>query len=634
MNASDITVRDALPGKSGETFNVPPKKFAFIPDVPHKDASSNNVDDNPCMYRYPAPVEGDYAMMFDQLVTPGLARGQGIKASDGRVTGLTKWEDTKDAFYNYTYFPVVYSNGADTRCAMFMACYSSQKPTETVVGHHSVWSEYKLQNGVCNVDISTIADNNATLSLISAIEMTRPVPKSYIWLCRAFAYNAGYDTTIQVNVRDPPRIAGASFGLALAACILGSAPVAYTGFVKKMPSGYFDNNYDNTGNSSGFALIKRDYSYDETVPLDNHGKRPRIVDIGGIPAMHVNDIVEDVQMLPVKIAFCAANAFPLVIPHKSTYNQNLQKLLVNLAKSKTPYAQYLQAVSGDIARMYSTVEVDQGIPFASAGTNVLLATTLGNAVQLGAISFIQWSFVGVRSDELRSIFTGAQQFANQLGSQRMRQREVSAMQRQMLLSGDLTQYDAAQARQMALAQRNLEKKAEKAQEVINKTKDRQVARKTEVIKKSKVKMSHAALHPMSDKKKAGLLKARAKREGREKLGAMVRRNYSLDKSNPKRKLANIRKNNPLQSRYTAGRDETRGRNAAATRPPTLYQHRQAMEQAGQLLPVSVPHPLPHVNRWEETPQNTPRPDADAAESFAKRTRLGGGGAAFPEGADV
>lgn len=565
-----------------------------------------------------------YTVAFGELTAPGLARGQGIIARDG-VTGRREfWEDIVRAepqedgnFYNFTYFPVVYSNGAQTNCAMFMSCYASFEPTPEMVGHRPMWSTYKLQgNASCLIDVSTIADNNATLSLMSAIEMTRPRPGSYIWLARAFMRK----DVDSVPIADPPRIAGASFGLSLAACIMGGSPIAYTGFVKKMPSGFLDNNYDNDQDTSGFSLVKADIV--KMGPVSREGQYGRGAQIEAVKAMHVNDIVEEVQMLPIKIAFCKANRFPLVIPHKSTYNQSLDKLLKSLSESKrSPYAAFLQSVYGDIARMYGTVQVDQGIQFATANTTVLLATTLGNAIQLSAIAFIQYTTGTLSSSALKNIYVGASGWQMRHNAQRASQQERSREMSRFYHDSDpaaIQAYDERAKVASAKMKDSVNRKLTKAKDVQKKGLGRLGARTAQAKKKQAVLTQRKKDYPLTERRKAGLQKAAAKRAINLQKKPIVKRNFDPDKRSS-RSLGVIA-GGPLE-----GRQMYAGTATKRARMPSAYELMNADAFAPRVSQPVTPEP--------ETVSGVKAMRGNAAMSGRPRDNEEAG-AAFAEGEDL
>ena len=292
-------------------------------------------------------------------------------------------------FFNYTYFPVVYNLEGVPVVAPFAACYSATEPSRAGVGHPAQFIPYNCvgTGHVVNVDISTIADSNCQKSVMSAIEFTRPNPGSYIWFMRAFNLHHG-----KQGITTPPKIRGASLGLALAACIMGGPSIMYTGFIRRMPQGYFAQW------EGGVSSFKLNPQIDQQGNPINVGNAVQLTDADGNKndAWNVDDIVEDVDMIPAKM-IAAATVFkiPLVVPHKSSYNGSIAKWLATVSQRRSDgrpissneefYGTTL--VQSVIGRFYSTSKADQGIPLDINKVSTLLATSLPEALQLACIAW-------------------------------------------------------------------------------------------------------------------------------------------------------------------------------------------------------------------------------------------------------
>lgn len=246
-------------------------------------------------------------------------------------------------FLNCTYFPtVVWDSVAKVYASLPFACfYSGSMPNTQAVGHPPQWVPYtsKLTGAKINVDMACIADNNALLSLVAAIETAGPVPESWIWFSPA--WHDGYSPA-------PSRIQGASFGLALAACIMGAASVFYTGFIKRIPP-----------NMGAWRKESQDYA----------------------TAFHTDDIVEDVKYVPVKVAYCLQHQYVIVIPHSSAFMTNIEAII-----KKHP--SYAQLIALGAKEFYTTTESDAGIPYSLRRSSILAATSVPEACQLAAYAFM------------------------------------------------------------------------------------------------------------------------------------------------------------------------------------------------------------------------------------------------------
>lgn len=298
--------------------------------------------------------------MFMTAGGDALIRGQSVSSSGA---GQTKyfWEnmmvEALGAFLNVTYFPTVFWNQSlrvyDS--LPFAVFYSSVKPSDKTVGHLAMWTPIRVRNNgsTVMVDMACIADQDALRSLVSSLETSCPMQDSFVWFSPIWF--EGY-------AQAPQRIMGASFGLALAACIMGAAPLFYTGFIKRIPP-----DIGNWSKSSG------DF----------------------VRAFHTDDVVEDVKYIPVKVAYCLRHQVPIVIPHLSAFMQSTEAIL-----KKHP--SYQQLVALGMRAFFTTTEVDAGVNYAERKSLILAATSVPEACQLGAICWINWFNPGNTNDYRRS----------------------------------------------------------------------------------------------------------------------------------------------------------------------------------------------------------------------------------------
>jgi len=433
----------------------------------------------------PPQQADEYLILARQMLSMALLRGQeepdgsgpGYKALVNRYDMASGLAANEVGWCRVTHFPCIhYRSEVDPRvinrspdsnlvpsrsgqlggyeCHMWGCFYTSYPPDARQVGHNPAWvpvtfvddgtpladghmnpysttqpwaqrdgwppGEGGALEGTVNVDVSLLRGTDSLKSLVSALRITRPCQGSYIWF---------RDLTLSVvaqadggNNYKPEPLAGCSFGLALAVCILGGPPLAYTGYVKALgphlrnrysksaygadPKGYYGSiigGYPYTG-----PPINADYYQVASPLLDRLSVDPGFAQqrkdpnsmygtnyYGGfVPAAAADDVVEDVQGLPFKIYFAYQMGFPLIIPHRSSFGNNVYQLMDQL-RSKLAAGQIgggletafmLDAVSG----AYSTVQSDMGIAYSSPAEKcpILLATTLPEAVQLGIIAFM------------------------------------------------------------------------------------------------------------------------------------------------------------------------------------------------------------------------------------------------------
>lgn len=292
----------------------------------------------------------DYPSLFMNAGGDALCRGQKVSPAAPPQEWEKEMYNTYNYFLNYTFFPTVFwDQSTRTFLSLPFACfYSSHKPTDAAVGHPTTWVQLnlRLSGRQVWVDTACIADNNALLSLLASLETSGPMASSYIWF--SVAWNDGYDAV-------PRRIGGASFGLSLAACVMGGASLFYTGFIKRIPP--------DIGKWKDKSFVK---------------------------AFHTDDIVEDVKYIPVKVAYCLQHRYPIVIPHLSSFMSSIESIIKR-------HPAYEQLVVLGMKEFYTTTESDAGIAYIDRKQLILAGTTVPEACQLASIAWLGWRLPGTRA---------------------------------------------------------------------------------------------------------------------------------------------------------------------------------------------------------------------------------------------
>ena len=301
---------------------------------------------------------------FMNVTASSLMRGQ----------GGSRWDS--GTFLNYTFFPVIRSSWARDRTpifvpSIFMCCYSSSKPSNSAVGHIPNFVPYNVNLKEIHIDVSLLSDASANLSIMAALETTRPAPGSYIWFTHM--------TSEQEYKSDGYRellLSGASMGLSVAACVMGAPSVMYTGYIRREPADNISKLLTQSQYERGRANGNQwDPTYVRDVDIEG-------IKYKGIEALRTDDIVEEVQMVGMKAILALMSGFPLVMPHKTAYNGPLENIVKHYKS--------LSGLTGYRDALVSTVQFDQGIDYLAGKSPLLLATTLIEAVYLGGLAYLAY----------------------------------------------------------------------------------------------------------------------------------------------------------------------------------------------------------------------------------------------------
>lgn len=426
--------------------------------------ATNNVTDMQTFLQYSsiptpdAPDEMDYDDRLAELLIPSLARNQADNTRWDTADGVWDYNarvrvspHLGRAWANYTYFPAIHWRRADHpeqvasgqpvtsgfTCRMWACFYTSFRPSDQLIGHRAEFVDVALDNDKADfvlVDTALLRGVDAVRSLISALRTTHPTTGAYIWFRNMSAWTLGPGGAVNLQ---PEPLQGVSFGLALAACIMRGPPVAYTGFLRSMGTEYTSN----------------------SAPMPD-GRLPNV--------WSADDVVEEVRGLPYKVVCSVVNQFPLVIPHKSTFNYSTMSAVTQkLRESNSAFLyQYVQ-------RAYSTVDSCVGRAYHLKNSPILLATTLPEALQLACYAYIVYNDARAPMNPYFGLNADTQAFQNlarkdemQRASSRQRLRSMSDLQKANPAAAAEQKLAAAQRRAQDAQQRMLKRHAEEQQEIL------------------------------------------------------------------------------------------------------------------------------------------------------------------------
>lgn len=247
---------------------------------------------------------------------PALTRGQSI--IDYKTQNASSWDMDSvmngSHFLNHAFFPVCHQLSAggrqQMRTSIYIVCYSSfalQAMVQNEFGFDVEYKEYNIvprvsQEEMRKVYVSTAltSGTDALLSILTALANTRPIPNSFITIF-PWVTQSVYASYIQDIGKKAWRFSGASFGIATMMAVMGSAPIAYTGFV---------------ANAGDNMVIEAQKSQDILQ------SRRFVAEY----APKAYTLVEVVECLDYKSAWSAQYRFPMIIPALSSLRQPLYGL--------------------------------------------------------------------------------------------------------------------------------------------------------------------------------------------------------------------------------------------------------------------------------------------------------------------
>lgn len=250
--------------------------------------------------------------------------GNGIDRYDGDIKKISTTMNTistyapskrsdVDQFLNYTHFPVLIKHMSTMEYTVLQGVCIVATSDDLEALPNLDWEAnwVKLERyGMPKVflDDAKIVDSEAALSAtITSLTNSRSrlnAGSKYvrIWfdIVTSEMRKGGSNPNIAIS--------GPSLGLSVFAACNGLAPMFYTGFTRNLSPYYKRVNTFVRGDGNMRGHIE---------PID-------------VPSLNRDDTVENVDGLPLKIQFALANNMPIVIPHVSTLNQSLSKLLAKV----------------------------------------------------------------------------------------------------------------------------------------------------------------------------------------------------------------------------------------------------------------------------------------------------------------
>ncbi|MHA2023286.1 MAG: hypothetical protein ACTSWQ_06460 [Candidatus Thorarchaeota archaeon] len=252
---------------------------------------------------------------FTEGVTLGTSTLIKSKSSISSIVGTS---------FNFTFFPVIFTDRQTMEYTVragvcfSVNCVGEHAKIKPTLEWQSEWMDLSRHGmGNVNVDVSRIQDSEASMSaVVTAVTNARgrlmsnsyadsPTPQSqqvYIWFD---IIDVGL---AQQDISNPLyQISGPSLGLATFAACNGLAPCFYSGFTRNV--------------SPYLKRVHRQVGSDKVSTVSN------------VPVINRDDTVETVEGLPLKIEFALSHGFPIAIPHLSTLNLELTKVLADVPAS-------------------------------------------------------------------------------------------------------------------------------------------------------------------------------------------------------------------------------------------------------------------------------------------------------------
>lgn len=346
-----------------------------------------------------------------------LMRGQ-LENDDPNNPVQSRWELNNQFhlderfFFNSAVFPAILrwtEEGGQGRAmpVPFRVCYSSFEPAYTtyaqmlsnnadpndllLIQNKPNWVRMKLSpdpkvgSGDLNkpiyvyVDSTYIADNNAALSIMSALQNSFPVAGSYIYMYPDVVNRELFGSNSPFSNPANSKVGGASLGMAVFAAVSGWPPYMYTGYIPYPVPGY---------------KLQGDQVYRGLVNSEFHRTHPGFYEKAGpdtasvAPGYEVAakalvrvskqlNFVESVADLPLKMAFAIANSFPFICPASTSLGEATSSVLSRL-DNQAFFRTYLEA----LPTFYTMSMAQDGEPAATfRGNQVVVANVfLGSTV--------------------------------------------------------------------------------------------------------------------------------------------------------------------------------------------------------------------------------------------------------------
>lgn len=410
---------------------------------------------------------GTIAAMIEGFVT----RGQ---PPPGRGQQRLFWEmldDPYDAnydiekkefdFINYTFFPGVRTVREIVEVIPYCVVYSSQKPGFTDGADYVAFTTSPPDSTRMFVDRELIADQNCEMSIIAALNSSRPMNDSYLTFFPCIGAQALYAASRSGSYHKLFGVRGASLGLAVQAAICGMPSVMYTGY---------------TGAIMPDVRIAR--------------SREMMQKLSDSPTYNIGrgmQLLESVTHMAFKVAFAVMNKIPLVFPRNSTLQQPMELVLKRIQDmNQAPNVMLTMAKN-----IYTIAQLEDGISVIAAKTPLFMAASMADAATLAALAAVAFTYPEFNRAAVQISEQQMQNFdqATKARFARMREKAIATRKKAVVTAHLKKEHPAAyaeasQKKKLAKLETTAAKRAAQAAARLEKQKQR-VAVETQRIREKK-----------------------------------------------------------------------------------------------------------------------------------------------------
>lgn len=319
------------------------------------------------------------------LSAAGLAAA--AQATQQADQPVFKWENVAifgdGATLHYTFFPVVFRVREQFGVVPYIVMLSNQElPAHLTSFGYPVPDGYQLPRiqmttaaplpARVYVDIRHIADEHAKASILLALNGSN-VSDGYFLTIQPLVPADLYQARVGQFGDSYWAVTGASMGLAVKMAVLGAPSIAYTGF-------------------SG--LLARNIVFREGA---------KYADVGNaVPVLSAATYIEVPDQLGEKAVWSAMTGFPLVLPHKTVFDQQdgaydengrVYRYRMQFLLEHSAIVRANEALARMAKMVYSSNDLDDGVPYlAGPKTPLLIASTSSGAIRLGALGYIGYFY--------------------------------------------------------------------------------------------------------------------------------------------------------------------------------------------------------------------------------------------------
>lgn len=381
---------------------------------------------------------------------PGRAQKRMFWEETGDAyTGAYNEEQTKANFLNYTFFPGVRIAQHVVQVIPYCVVYSSEKPGFTDGADYVAFTTSPPDSTRLFVDRELIADQNCEMSIIAALNSSRPMNDSYITFFPCIGAQQLYAASRSGKYHKDYGVRGASLGLAVQAAVCGMPSVMYTGYTAAiMPD----------------VRIARSREMMERLsdsPTYNIGRGMQLI--------------ESVSHMTFKVAFAVVNRIPLVFPRNSTLQQPMELVLKRIQDMN----QAPNVVLTMSKNIYTIAQLEDGVSVVGAKTPLFMAASLADAATLSALAAVAYTYPAINrlpaniSEKQRAEFDEAVKAR----FSRMREKAIASRKKAIVQSHLKKEHPQAyatelQKKKLAKLEASAAKRAVKASERMAKQKKR------------------------------------------------------------------------------------------------------------------------------------------------------------------